>query len=150
MHWNLPGNAINIEQREGRVNRYKGLIIRKNVSKKYIQDLKHDGKARTLWHRLFDKASDIEGTGKNKCELVPYWHVEPIDDIKIMRVIPIYPFSRDIQKYRSLIETLTFYRLTFGQPRQEELVEALQKSGLEPEEIEILKKYLLIDLSPGK
>ncbi len=148
MHWNLPGNAIDIEQREGRVNRYKGLIIRKNVVRKYLKDLKRGGSKKTLWHGLFDIALVKESRSKNKCELVPFWHVEPVDDIKIKRIVPIYPFSRDIQKYRTLIDTLTFYRLTFGQPRQEELVETLQQSGLSMDEIKILKKNLLIDLSP--
>ena len=30
-HWNLPGNPVDLEQREGRVHRYKGHAIRKNV-----------------------------------------------------------------------------------------------------------------------
>ena len=32
MHWNLPGNPIDLEQREGRINRFKCLAIRQNVS----------------------------------------------------------------------------------------------------------------------
>ncbi len=148
MHWNLPNNAIDIEQREGRINRYKGLIIRQNVARKYLSSTRTNG-SQTLWNQLFSIAKKEEGSNKHKCELVPYWYVEPIDDIKIHRVVPIYPFSRDIQKYRSLIETLTFYRLTFGQPRQEELVETLQQAGLTDDEIERLKNNLLIDLSPS-
>lgn len=148
MHWNLPHNAIDIEQREGRVNRYKGLTIRKNVARKYLREIKSGKNSKSIWKNLFDIALRIEGKLKSKCELVPYWHIEPVDNIKINRVIPIYPFSRDIQKYRSLIDTLTYYRLTFGQPRQEELVEVLQNAGLKVEEIELLRKNLMIDLSP--
>ena len=32
VHWNLPGNPVDFEQREGRVDRYKGHAIRKNVA----------------------------------------------------------------------------------------------------------------------
>jgi hypothetical protein len=60
----------------------------------------------------------------------------------------LYPFSKDIQKYKLLTETLTYYRLTFGQPRQEELIETLFQSGLTSEEIQKLRKHILIDLSP--
>ena len=32
VHWNLPSNPVDFEQREGRVDRYKGHAIRKNVA----------------------------------------------------------------------------------------------------------------------
>ena len=32
VHWNLPGNPVDFEQREGRVDRYNGHAIRKNVA----------------------------------------------------------------------------------------------------------------------
>ena len=32
VHWNLPSNPVDLEQREGRVHRYKGHAIRKNVA----------------------------------------------------------------------------------------------------------------------
>ena len=35
VHWNLPGNPIDLEQREGRINRYKGLVIRQFLATKY-------------------------------------------------------------------------------------------------------------------
>jgi len=61
--------------------------------------------------------------------------------------VPLYPFSRDIEKFRNLIKILAFYRLTFGQPRQEELVEALHESGFSDEVIKKLDD-LIINLSP--
>jgi hypothetical protein len=35
VHWNLPSNPVDFEQREGRVSRYKGHAIRKNVAERY-------------------------------------------------------------------------------------------------------------------
>ena len=35
VHWNLPHNPIDFEQREGRINRFMCLAIRQNVAKKY-------------------------------------------------------------------------------------------------------------------
>src|SRR5699024_11780311 len=32
IHWNLPSNPVDMEQREGRVHRYKGHAVRKNVA----------------------------------------------------------------------------------------------------------------------
>jgi ERCC4-related helicase len=34
-HWNLPSNPIDFEQREGRIHRYQGLVIRLNMASKY-------------------------------------------------------------------------------------------------------------------
>ena len=35
VHWNLPSNPVDLEQREGRVHRYKGHAVRKNVARRY-------------------------------------------------------------------------------------------------------------------
>jgi hypothetical protein len=150
MHWNLPGNAIDLEQREGRVNRYKGLVIRANLARKYLPLIKNSFKPGLLWESLYEAARKSEGSKLKKCELVPYWHIEPSKDLKIQRIVPLYPFSKDIDKYLRLIETLTYYRLTFGQPRQEELIESLTRHGLSPEEIDLFCKSILINLSPSK
>ena len=32
VHWNLPANVVDLEQREGRVHRFKGHAVRKNVA----------------------------------------------------------------------------------------------------------------------
>ncbi len=35
VHWNLPGNPVDLEQREGRVHRYKGHAVRKNLARDF-------------------------------------------------------------------------------------------------------------------
>jgi len=144
MHWNLPSNPIDIEQREGRVNRYKGLVVRQNLIKKYHTQLKSC--TTDYWEHLFNYAVNEEGKKLNKPELVPYWHIEP-DGIHVERIIPMIPFSREFSKYESLMATLTLYRLTFGQPRQEELVKTLMNNFGDKIITEIRKK-LMINLSP--
>lgn len=145
VHWNLPSNPIDLEQREGRINRYKGLVIRQFLAKKYreqLSDLTGD-----LWQRLFDLADKEERQDRGKCELVPYWHVET-DDIKIERVIPFYPYSSDQARLSKILKTLAVYRLAFGQPRQAELVEHLLEHDFEEDEMEQILEHLMIDLSP--
>jgi hypothetical protein len=145
MHWNLPSNPIDLEQREGRVNRFKGLVIRQNLVKKYAKHLQTcDG---DLWKELFEIAMEMEGIQTEKYDLVPFWHLEP-DDIYIERLIPVLPYSREIQQVKDLLTTLTLYRLTFGQPRQEELVESLYKN-LDEELRETMIREMIINLSPA-
>jgi len=145
MHWNLPSNAIDIEQREGRINRYMGHVIRKNIAVKYLKDL--GDPTDRIWQNLFKLAKEKEQANQ-KCDLVPYWHVDCEDGAKIERIIPLHPYSKDIGKLRYLLEVLTFYRLTFGQPRQEELVEAIMKEDMNEEEVQKLFDSLMINLSP--
>ena len=61
--------------------------------------------------------------------------------------MPLYPYSRDVEKLKELVKVLTYYRLTFGQPRQDDLVESLAGLGYDTEEIKRLNE-LMIDLSP--
>ncbi|WP_376715286.1 helicase-related protein [Janibacter limosus] len=35
MHWNIPPNPVDFEQREGRVDRFRGHAIRKNIADKH-------------------------------------------------------------------------------------------------------------------
>jgi len=149
VHWNLPGNPIDLEQREGRINRYKGLVIRQFLATKYRNALSRETKGLPgdIWERLFSLADEHERIAKGKCELVPYWHVET-SDLKIERVIPFYPYSRDQARLPKILKTLAVYRLAFGQPRQAELVEHLLGRNFKDDEMKQILDELMIDLSP--
>jgi len=146
-HWNLPPNPIDFEQREGRIHRYQGLVIRLNLASKYRDEIRYNDESNNTWNDLFRYAAKEKEQAKFSCDLVPFWHTETLSDIKIERFVPLYPFSRDIEKYNNLIKILTFYRLTFGQPRQEELVDAMHEYGFSDEVIKKLDD-LIINLSP--
>lgn len=148
-HWNLPSNPIDFEQREGRIHRYQGLVIRLNLAKKYCDEIKLDNESNNVLRALFTIASKEKSQARFPCDLVPFWHTEPHNDIKIERFVPLYPFSKDIDKFNNLIKILTFYRLTFGQPRQQELIDALHDAGFSNAIIGQLDE-LIINLSPIK
>lgn len=146
-HWNLPSNPIDFEQREGRIHRYQGLVIRLNLTNKYRSEITYKDALKDVWKELFKYSEKEKENAKFPCDLVPFWHTESLSDIKIERFVPLYPYSRDIEKFNNLIKILSFYRLTFGQPRQEELVESLIDFGFSQEDIERLDE-LMINLSP--
>jgi len=141
MHWNLPSNPIDLEQREGRINRYKCLAIRQNVVAEY-GDTEIDEHSTDIWNDLFRAAQQERKDGQS--ELIPYWCFGPNQKIKIERILAHYPMSLDEAKYDRLIKVLSLYRLTMGQARQEDLLEHIFHHFENPE---ILKKYF-IDLSP--
>lgn len=147
VHWNLPSNPQDLEQREGRVNRYKCLAIRRNIAARYpdIYD----------WNELFATADrDVRHEFPDRYSaMVPHWCLPPewIDRAThhiewIERIVPQYPMSNDGERYARLIDVLSLYRLTMGQPRQEELLEMLKARNLDEHQI----SQLLFDLSPFK
>lgn len=138
MHWNLPSNPIDLEQREGRINRFKCLAIRQNVAEKYGRIHFYDD----IWKEMFAAAESEKNASQS--ELVPYWCFGKDQSIKIERIVPMYPMSKDEISYERLIKILSLYRLTLGQARQEELLEYLFSECENPEEL----KKLFIDLSP--
>ena len=128
-HWNLPRNPVDLEQREGRVHRYKGHAVRKNVAERYSLDAYRstrnesaDGN-RDPWKVLFQRARDERPQGSS--DLVPYWIFEH-GDARVERRVPMLPFSSEVDQLRRLLGSLAVYRLAFGQPRQEDLVEYLR------------------------
>ena len=143
VHWNLPSNPVDLEQREGRVHRYKGHVVRKNIAEKLTPYLESDIKG-DVWEALFNLAS--EKRLPSESEMVPYW-VYPHGSSKIERHIPLLPFSRDASELPRLKNSLAAYRLAFGQPRQEDLVEFLRRNHSEDDIDELVKKFR-IDLTP--
>ena len=147
IHWNLPNNPIDFEQREGRIHRFKGHVIRLNVAQKFKSHLSNDNN-QLLWDQLFQIAEKIERPKADfPCDLIPCWHVETSKSHSIERIVPLYPFSKDIEKYQNMLKVLAYYRLTFGQPRQDELIEAMSEAGLNENDKSLLND-LMLNLTP--
>ena len=114
VHWNLPGNPVDFEQREGRVDRYKGHAIRKNVAAAHHSAALAPGVV-DPWSAAFEAA--VAESDQNLGGLVPYWMYP--GQAHVQRRILSFPLSRDEEQWARLQESLALYRLAFGQPRQE-------------------------------
>src|SRR4030095_3396894 len=65
MHWNLPANPVDMEQREGRVHRYKGHAVRRNVVLRHAADVEFN-RHPDPWTGLFSAAATSEaGAGED-------------------------------------------------------------------------------------
>ena len=122
-HWNLPSNPVDLEQREGRVHRYKGHAVRRNLAKAYGLSALQSGGWADLWDELFARAAKDRKPGMN--DLIPYWLFETDGGWSVERRVPILPLSREVAELRRLKQMLAIYRLAFGQPRQEDLLSYL-------------------------
>jgi len=142
IHWNLPSNPIDIEQREGRVNRFKSLVVRRRIVEAYGLQCE-DG---NFWSEVFSLAES--DTKKNReSDLVPFWHF-PRGQAKIERIVPMMPMSREIIRLKESLKILALYRLAFGQPRQEELLSNLLERNMSDEDIKAMTEALVINLAP--
>lgn len=138
VHWNLPGNPVDLEQREGRVHRYKGHAVRKNVAAAHAGELTLCGD--DMWAELFQLA--VDARHPDASDLIPYWLYATDGGARIERYVPAMPLSRETARHKRLLRTTGAYRLVLGQPRQEDLLAYVgDTSGLD---------WATIDLRPAK
>ena len=144
VHWDLPGNPVDLEQREGRVHRYKGHAVRANVAATWAMGAKAKWKfGDDLWRLLFELADDAARQA-DESDLQPCW-IAP-GEHHVERHVPLLPYSREVETFQRLKRQLAAYRVAFGQPRQEELVTLLDRAGLEEAQL----RDWAIDLSPPR
>jgi len=151
MHWNLPSNPVDVEQREGRINRYCCHAIRRSIAHLYGSKEYIDG-CEDMWAQMMRVAAARLGTGHS--QMVPYWCLpldamsdEELDRMEyVERIIPMYPYSSEHAKYERLMKVLSLYRLTLGQPQQENMVNMLATSNLTEDDL----RELGFNLCPWK
>jgi hypothetical protein len=140
VHWNLPTNPVDLEQREGRIHRYKGHAVRKNLAQNYRHAITEGSDP---WTAMFQKARRDCSSGASEIE--PYWVLK--GDASIERHVPAMPASMDEVRLAGLKRSVSLYRLAFGQLRQADLVDFLG-SHLDERRIEELSRTILLNLQP--
>jgi hypothetical protein len=143
IHWNLPANPVDFEQREGRIHRFKGHAVRKNVAAAHREEALRSHVA-DPWAAAFAAAELRRQPGMN--DLWPWWAYP--GEAKIERWIPSFPLSKDQQREDRLKRQRALYRLAFGQPRQEDLLSILDQQGYANDDGRL--DALRIDLRPPK
>lgn len=147
VHWNLPSNPVDMEQREGRVHRYKGHAIRKNVASRHFADLACVAANADPWQLLFEAA--VRASREQHTDLVPFWMYPIEGGATIERHLPLLPLSKEHSLLPELKNALAIYRMVFGQPRQDDLLEYLSRR-LPPDELASKFDQLRIDLTPSR
>ena len=145
IHWNLPSNPVDLEQREGRIHRYKGHAVRKNIALTYGLDAlrKKWNQQGDPWQFMFESARSDRPPEAD--DLIPYWLYEVEGGARIERRVPVLAYSKDEVRFHRLKKMLAVYRLVFGQPRQEDLLEYLAgKMGEEQLEISDLDRWRVV------
>ena len=72
----------------------------------------------------------------------------PEGKAKLERLVPMLPMSKEQDRLDEILKILSLYRLAFGQPRQQELLENLLHRQMSDHEMDEVKRKLVIDLAP--
>ncbi len=126
LHWDLCSSPLELEQREGRIQRFGGLAVRIKLRELAEGDLWQPGAIGThasLWDRIEVLAN---AKYRDRSGLSPWWVLK---GATVSRFVFNLPQSRDIEKFTLLKEQRLIYRLALGQPNQEDLVDFLAKGG---------------------
>ena len=144
VHWNLPTNPVDLEQREGRVHRYKGHAVRKNVAATHWNEALRS-RGPDPWRTMFAAAS--RGIPRSAAGIVPFWVYTTDHGALIERYVPLLPLS-EVELLVRLKRSVTIYRMVFGQPSQEDLLELI--ADLPKPRQDLVCSALRMDLSPKR
>lgn len=137
VHWDLPSNPIDLEQREGRIDRFGSLAVRHAIASSGAPL----PATSSPWRSIAAAQPELERG------LSPWW-THP--DSRIDRIVLAPTFSKIVDDLERLQEALALYRLTLGQVDQDALLQALRRR-FDKDNSEALMRWLQkarIDLSP--
>ena len=139
VHWDLTSSPLDLEQREGRIQRYAGLAVRRKLAADLQSEVFSDHQlAESSPWRCVQRHAErfVDESG-----LRPWW---VFDGAEITRHVFERPFGRDIARFSQLREQRLIYRLALGQPNQEDFLDVLSRGGMQTR---LLLQSLVLDLS---
>ena len=139
-HWDLPGDPVDLEQREGRIDRYAGIATRRVLAAQYAPVTSEVATGRSPWDVLASRVN--RAFRDDPIGLAPWWITK---GARVRRIVFDVPLSEARTRFEELRQQRLLYRITLGQPDQSDLVHAL-KGRLQPDEV----VAAAINLSPRR
>lgn len=143
VHWDLCSTPLDLEQREGRVQRFLGLGVRRALAHAHGSTL-NKTRLDSPWNDIekeAERASDATTGG-----IVPWWVTR---GMRLRKDFFLLEQSRDIRRHRELLTQRILYRLALGQPNPEEFLRELLQKGRKSSRSDHDLRELMLNLSPG-
>jgi hypothetical protein len=137
VHWDLPTDPVDFEQREGRIARYASLSVRRSLARKFGDLALSAAEENSPFSEMLVRARGQESTTTG---LETWWLP---DRSKPVSVTFDWKFSVRTVKMKAMLKDLLYYRLGLGQPAPEQFVDMLKRIEASSEEA----RSLAIDLS---
>ncbi len=126
VHWDLSHNPVDLEQREGRIQRFGGHSIRKQIAGQLGADVWTQAThGESPWQRLSELA---EQRMSDESGLCPWWVCKGAE---VKRYVFDVPSSEQRYWLELMKEQRMLYRLVLGQPDQEDLLHLLSSVAIE-------------------
>ena len=142
VHWDVRTNPIDMEQREGRIQRFGGLGVRQEIAKLCGERMWSEFiPAKSPWKQLEEIVSKEDGGSTS--DMQPWWQygTSKPDTYRFD-----LPFTQQNQRFERVQKLQSLYRLALGQTNQEALVDELSSNDeMTPERI----RELMVDLRPN-
>lgn len=123
LHWDLCPSPLDLEQREGRIQRFGGLSVRTALAAQFRERALCDTSEHTSpWLVLGDHADQQFSTDPSG--RTPWWSCP---GEKIDRVFVVMPHSRQTMRFDQLSRLRWLYRLALGQPHQQDFIETVMQ-----------------------
>ena len=110
MHLSLPVSPISLEQREGRVDRFRSLVVRRRAAK-LLENINGEKTNKNLMTKQF------AWLAKNKPEdndLCPNFHLPEDDKNYFERLLPFWNYTNEAKEWHILENKTKSYRLSLG------------------------------------
>lgn len=123
VHWDLPGDPVDFEQREGRIARYASLAVRQSMGALHGKEALR----RTTSGSPFSKLLEVAGEQPSgRTGLERWWLPERGRPVSVTFD---WRFSLRSQRKERMLEELLYYRLALGQPNPEAFMAMLKRVG---------------------
>lgn len=137
VHWDLPSDPVDFEQREGRIARFGSLAVRQSLAGSHRDAALSRAERGSPFSSLLQVARE-QPSGDTGLER--WW----LPDAGLPESISFdWRFSLRSAKKEQMLKDLLYYRLALGQPDPEAFLEMLKRVGAEGEDA----RSLAIDLS---
>jgi hypothetical protein len=123
VHWDLCRNPVDLEQREGRIQRFGGLAIRRSIARQLMEKMWGARQAGQSPWAVLGRLADEELSDASGLE--PWWVCK---DAGISRFVFDVPMSEQQHWLQWVQKQRWLYRLVLGQPNQEDLLERLAET----------------------
>jgi hypothetical protein len=137
VHWDLPSDPVDFEQREGRIARYASLAVRQSLAKAHRDEALATSGEGSPFSKLLSIARDHPSGGIG---LERWWLPE---DGRPVSVSFDWRFSLRSARKQQMLQDLLYYRLALGQPDPDAFLAMLARVGAKPEDA----RSLAIDLA---
>ena len=123
LHWDLSHSPLDLEQREGRIQRFGGLSTRTVLAKQLREAVLADNTAwKSPWQTLAEMAE--AASANDSSGLSPWWGC---DSEAIERHIVKLHHSKHVFRFNELSQQRLLYRLALGQPHQQDFIESVSR-----------------------